>query len=168
MRMRSILAVSCANGVNLLTRGYSPCDIWSVFLSTGAFSMPKPGRNDLCPCGSGRKYKNCCLQKDLEAEKEKAETVVSDEPYEENPAPKFATWKIFAAVTLILSTIALIIWLAFDQTRIAGTIWGVGMLILVVYSAFRNEPTLRKEPGDAGNIDFGNRQGIQPVKKNKK
>ena len=20
----------------------------------------KPGRNDLCPCGSGKKYKNCC------------------------------------------------------------------------------------------------------------
>ncbi len=22
---------------------------------------PKPGRNDLCPCGSGKKYKQCCL-----------------------------------------------------------------------------------------------------------
>ena len=21
---------------------------------------PKIGRNDLCPCGSGRKYKKCC------------------------------------------------------------------------------------------------------------
>jgi hypothetical protein len=21
----------------------------------------KPGRNDPCPCGSGRKYKKCCL-----------------------------------------------------------------------------------------------------------
>jgi len=20
----------------------------------------KPGRNDFCPCGSGKKYKNCC------------------------------------------------------------------------------------------------------------
>ena len=26
--------------------------------------MTKPGRNDPCPCGSGRKYKNCCLKKD--------------------------------------------------------------------------------------------------------
>ncbi|MFZ5774509.1 MAG: YecA family protein [Thermodesulfobacteriota bacterium] len=25
--------------------------------------MPKPGRNDLCPCGSGQKYKKCCLGK---------------------------------------------------------------------------------------------------------
>ena len=23
----------------------------------------KPGRNDPCPCGSGRKYKHCCLPK---------------------------------------------------------------------------------------------------------
>ncbi|HUC18187.1 MAG TPA: SEC-C metal-binding domain-containing protein [Acetobacteraceae bacterium] len=23
---------------------------------------PKPGRNDPCPCGSGRKYKRCCAQ----------------------------------------------------------------------------------------------------------
>jgi len=25
----------------------------------------KTGRNDPCPCGSGKKYKNCCLDKDL-------------------------------------------------------------------------------------------------------
>jgi SEC-C motif-containing protein len=24
-------------------------------------STPKAGRNDPCPCGSGRKYKHCCL-----------------------------------------------------------------------------------------------------------
>lgn len=26
--------------------------------------MPKIGRNDPCPCGSGKKYKQCCLAKD--------------------------------------------------------------------------------------------------------
>lgn len=31
--------------------------------------MPtKTGRNDPCPCGSGRKYKHCCLEKDQAAE----------------------------------------------------------------------------------------------------
>src|SRR3954465_14025867 len=30
--------------------------------------MPKPGRNDPCPCGSGKKYKHCCLEKDQAAE----------------------------------------------------------------------------------------------------
>jgi preprotein translocase subunit SecA len=23
-------------------------------------ALPKPGRNEHCPCGSGKKYKNCC------------------------------------------------------------------------------------------------------------
>lgn len=27
-------------------------------------SESKPGRNDQCPCGSGKKYKHCCLEKD--------------------------------------------------------------------------------------------------------
>jgi uncharacterized protein len=28
--------------------------------------MPKVGRNDPCPCGSGKKYKKCCLDRDGE------------------------------------------------------------------------------------------------------
>ena len=32
--------------------------------------MAKPGRNNPCPCGSGKKYKRCCLDKDLAAERE--------------------------------------------------------------------------------------------------
>ena len=28
---------------------------------------PRAGRNDPCPCGSGKKYKNCCLRKDMES-----------------------------------------------------------------------------------------------------
>jgi uncharacterized protein len=31
--------------------------------STGNPAGPKTGRNDPCPCGSGRKYKKCCLGK---------------------------------------------------------------------------------------------------------
>jgi len=30
--------------------------------------MPKTGRNDPCPCGSGKKYKRCCRAKDQAAE----------------------------------------------------------------------------------------------------
>ncbi len=29
--------------------------------------MPKTGRNDPCPCGSGNKFKRCCLEKDAAA-----------------------------------------------------------------------------------------------------
>lgn len=28
----------------------------------------KTGRNDLCPCGSGKKYKKCCLLKEDETQ----------------------------------------------------------------------------------------------------
>jgi len=35
-------------------------------------SAPKVGRNDPCPCGSGKKYKKCCLNKDLMKLKEEA------------------------------------------------------------------------------------------------
>lgn len=27
--------------------------------------MTKIGRNDLCPCGSGKKYKKCCIEKGI-------------------------------------------------------------------------------------------------------
>ena len=30
--------------------------------------MPRTGRNEACPCGSGKKYKHCCLDKDRAAE----------------------------------------------------------------------------------------------------
>jgi tetratricopeptide (TPR) repeat protein len=30
--------------------------------------MPKTGRNDPCPCASGKKYKHCCLEKDRAGE----------------------------------------------------------------------------------------------------
>ena len=32
------------------------------------------GRNDLCPCGSGKKYKRCCLTKDTEETKTEFKT----------------------------------------------------------------------------------------------
>ena len=31
------------------------------------------GRNELCPCGSGKKYKRCCLNKD-----EKTDNVIEE------------------------------------------------------------------------------------------
>lgn len=36
--------------------------------------MAKTGRNDPCPCGSGKKYKACCLTNDAAAERERLAT----------------------------------------------------------------------------------------------
>jgi tetratricopeptide (TPR) repeat protein len=41
--------------------------------------MPKIGRNDPCPCGSGQKYKRCCMGKDQAAVQAKRAAVQEDQ-----------------------------------------------------------------------------------------
>lgn len=47
-----------------------PEDVSDVEKLLGSQSIPmkkqKVGRNDTCPCGSGRKYKKCCIDKEIE------------------------------------------------------------------------------------------------------
>ncbi len=65
------------------------------------------GRNDPCHCGSGRKYKHCCLAKDEEAARaagaKAAETAsASEQPAAATRPPKHQTyqpWKKSAANT---------------------------------------------------------------------
>ncbi len=115
------------------------------------------GRNAKCPCGSGKKYKHCCLEKDREAAKMAELAKISDAVEEEEVRPqhKHATWKVFLLFTGVLGAISLIL-LAFGLTQVAGAVFGCGMLCLIVYSAFRDVPPARKHPGNGGNIDFGN------------
>jgi len=40
--------------------------------------MPRAGRNDPCPCGSGKKYKNCCMRREQLGESQRLGT----NPYE--------------------------------------------------------------------------------------
>ena len=42
------------------------------------------GRNDPCPCGSGKKYKKCCLSK--ECDRQQAEESVSTESARQDSA----------------------------------------------------------------------------------
>ncbi len=41
------------------------------------------GRNDLCPCGSGMKYKRCCLNKDIVSERAGRKVNLSQKQYSE-------------------------------------------------------------------------------------
>ncbi len=44
---------------------------------------PLPGRNEPCPCGSGKKYKHCCLAKDeAQAREKRAEAEQATAPAE--------------------------------------------------------------------------------------
>ena len=52
-------------------------------------AAPAPGRNDPCHCGSGRKYKQCCLEKDDAAARE-ARAKAADAPSRAEPEPEHA------------------------------------------------------------------------------
>ncbi len=59
----------------------------------GPMANKKIGRNDPCPCGSGKKYKKCCLRKDEEARARAARTradpyLDSEEEFEPEPEPE--------------------------------------------------------------------------------
>jgi hypothetical protein len=47
-------------------------------------TVARPGRNDPCHCGSGRKYKQCCLDKD-EAKVRDAQAKAAAEAPESKP-----------------------------------------------------------------------------------
>jgi hypothetical protein len=49
----------------------------------------KTGRNDPCPCGSGKKYKKCCLERD---EAERRESALLDDDLDDD-ADEFADWE---------------------------------------------------------------------------
>jgi uncharacterized protein YecA (UPF0149 family) len=41
--------------------GHPPERLMKMVQAEDVKGVPKAGRNDPCPCGSGRKYKKCCL-----------------------------------------------------------------------------------------------------------
>ncbi len=52
----------------------------------------RPGRNEPCHCGSGKKYKHCCLVKDEEADRasreQGASTAPQAAPAGDEPSPR--------------------------------------------------------------------------------
>ncbi|BEP30313.1 SEC-C metal-binding domain-containing protein [Helicovermis profundi] len=68
------LVTDLSNNIRLWeNNGYTPKEIFEKFempnlkpLPDKPFSVKKNkiGRNDPCPCGSGKKYKKCCLGKE--------------------------------------------------------------------------------------------------------
>jgi hypothetical protein len=47
---------------------------------TNPLPTERPGRNDPCHCGSGRKYKQCCLEKDEAAAREARARAAAEAP----------------------------------------------------------------------------------------
>ena len=64
--------------------------------------MAKPGRNDPCPCGSGDKYKKCCLPKEEGVEREQLAKVETRRA-ESAAAHRLPLRDVNAAIGAILS-----------------------------------------------------------------
>jgi hypothetical protein len=75
-------------------------------------TITRPGRNEPCHCGSGRKYKHCCLEKDNAAAAAERVKVATDAPGtqpEAKPSPRprvpqhqtHQPWKATASRTYI-------------------------------------------------------------------
>ncbi len=64
--------------------------------------MAKPGRNDPCPCGSGDKYKKCCLPKEGGVEREQLAKVETRRA-ESAAAHRLPLRDVKAAIAAILS-----------------------------------------------------------------
>jgi len=58
---RGDFAITNKNGVSKMSFQFPSTHDIDFVKNPGPFSstVPKPGRNDQCPCGSGKKYKNC-------------------------------------------------------------------------------------------------------------
>ena len=56
----------------------------------------KIGRNDPCPCGSGKKYKRCCLEQDQQDQRDAlvavASTLAAQHAENEDEDDEFAEW----------------------------------------------------------------------------
>ncbi len=56
------LIVELANNTRIWeNNGHTPTEIFELMEKPNLRPLPV-GRNDSCPCGSGKKYKNCCLK----------------------------------------------------------------------------------------------------------
>ncbi len=92
------------------------------------------GRNDPCPCGSGKKYKVCCIGKPTKVSKRRV-------------------W-IGIALALVAILVGVVIGLQTDLTKgiLSGTI---GVVVVGTYMAISNPVASRGRKG-ADSINFGN------------
>lgn len=117
------------------------------------------GRNDPCPCGSGRKYKTCHLGKEHEIpgyEPPKTSSGAASAAARAAAAapPRTPTWKIVVASIVSLAIVGGGLWfMGFE--RLGQVIAGVGTLLAIIWGAFRAPPPRREDAGNAESINFG-------------
>ena len=107
----------------------------------------KISRNALCPCGSGKKYKYCCLGKPVPGEEGsvEAQTEATREQWK---------WVGYCAVSGLLVSIAAGFWRDAYTGLVVAAAW---TLASVAFLIFRNPPPPNDNPGNPAGLDFGRR-----------
>ncbi|MEE2788728.1 MAG: SEC-C metal-binding domain-containing protein [Myxococcota bacterium] len=108
-------------------------------------SMMKIGRNDLCPCGSGKKYKHCHLGKELPGFGDGSDLQTTT-----TTSSRKAAYTL-GAIGIALS-IAVGIWTDTYKALVVAAAWGLGML---AYLSFRDPPPVNDNAGDPAALNFG-------------
>ena len=106
----------------------------------------KIGRNDLCPCGSGKKYKHCCWGKPLPG---------PDGSVGAGGDTGTSNQKSAAVILAIGVVIAIAVgfWKGTYTALIVAAAWALGS---AAYLSFRNPPPVNENAGDPAALNFGN------------
>lgn len=94
------------------------------------------GRNALCPCGSGKKYKRCCLG-------------TAEDPQD---APKKT---MPALIVLVLGLVIAVAVLTMSGLENGALVAVVALMVAGGTYVFTNMPPPNSSPGSPGGINFG-------------
>jgi hypothetical protein len=100
--------------------------------------MAAVARNEPCPCGSGKKYKHCCLQKE-----------VHRAGFDKNVGI------LMAAAALVVSIAVVFIRDSTQDGVLAGL--SAGLIVGLYFTVFKPPPG-RGGKGDAAGISFGRKR----------
>ena len=117
----------------------APSPVTSGQLETSGDAVSKLGRNDLCLCGSGKKYKNCCLL----VQQEQVEEVVG------------INTGLLAKVVGSSALIGVLSGLALGDAGDGVTVFFAAVLLLGGFFVLRKPPPSNPNSGDPSSLNFG-------------
>ena len=133
-----------------VARGSCPAYIREARLDILGVKTVKISRNALCPCGSGKKYKHCCLKNGVY---DFGQGAVGEAGGVVSSRKKTGQVAKILAVTGLLAAIGVGIWQddAFTGIGIAAA-W---TLASFAYLSFRDPPPPNENAGDPAALNFG-------------
>ena len=108
----------------------------------------KISRNDPCPCGSGKKYKQCHLGQPLPGEDGSAEVLAEERS-------ELTRSGIILGLVGLAVAVAVGFWKDPYTAIVVAAAWALAQ---AAYMSFRNPPPPNENAGDGAALDFGRRK----------